>query len=171
MQSDQSNAFFQKSVKFLGHVISDDGVSVDPEKIEVIRNWPVPWNASEVRSFLGLGNYFKRFAQGYSKLTSPLIDLTKPNRAFEWNAAAQSAFELMKMLLSSAPVLALADLTAPFEVICDASGYGCGAVLQQNKREVAFLQLYDESAREELLYWRAGAAGCSEGSASLAMLP
>ena len=88
--------------------------------------------------FFGLEKYFKRFVQGYSKLTSPLIDLTKLNRAFEWNAAAQSAFEPMKTSLSSAPVLALADLTAPFEVIFDASGYGCGAVLQQNKKAVAF---------------------------------
>ena len=106
-------AFFQRSMKFLGHVISADGIAVDPDKIDVIKNWPQPQNASDVRSFLGLGNYFKQFVQGYSKLISPLIELTKPSRAFDWNPEANNAFLMLKLLLSSAPVLALEDLTAP----------------------------------------------------------
>ena len=128
-------AFFQRSMKFLGHVISTDGVAIDPEN--VIKNRPQPQNASDVRSYLGLGNYFKKFVQGYSKLIFPLIELSKPSRSFDWNPQANNAFLMLKMLLNFAPVLALADLTAPFEVICDASGYGCGAVLQQNMRAVA----------------------------------
>lgn len=132
--------FFMPSMKFLGHVISADGVSVDPAKIDVILSWPSPKDASEMRSFLGLGNHFKRFVQGYSKLTAPLVELTKPSKSFDYdrNVEAQTAFEHLKQCLTSAPVLALADVNLPFEVICDASGFGCGAVLQQRGRAVAY---------------------------------
>ena len=133
-------SFFMPSVKFLGYMISADGVSVDPAKIDVILDWPRPKDASEVRSFLGLGNHFKRFVQGYSKLTTPLVELTKTGNVFDFdrNSEAQNAFEHLKHCLTSAPVLALADVNLPFDVICDASGFGCGAVLQQGGRAVAY---------------------------------
>jgi hypothetical protein len=132
-------SFFEPSVKFLGHVVSGDGVQVDPTKIDTVLQWPEPKDASDIRSFLGLGNHFKRFIRGYSKLTGPLVELAKPSVPFDFksNSAAQQAFIDLKQCLSTAPVLALADVSLPFDVICDASGYGCGAVLQQRGQPVA----------------------------------
>ena len=124
-------SFFERSVKFLGHVISDGTLTVDPAKVDSILKWPDPKNAHDVRSFLGLGNHFKKFIQGYSKLTAPLVELTKPsvNFDFDVNVAAQEAFMSLKDSLTHAPVLAIPDVNKPFEVVCDASGFGCGAVL------------------------------------------
>lgn len=89
-------SFFERSVKFLGHVVSGEGVSVDPTKLSAILNWPEPRSPSDVRSFLGLGNHFKRFIQGYSKLTAPLAQLIKPSAVFDFssNETAQLAFKL-----------------------------------------------------------------------------
>ena len=128
------------SAKFLGYVISAEGVSVDPTKIETILNWPEPKDSSDVRSFLGLGNHFKRFIQGYSKLTSALVELTKPSVKFNFNEneAAQNAFKQLKTCLTEAPVLALPAVNEPFEMVCDASGFGCGAVLKQNDEAIAY---------------------------------
>ena len=93
-----------------------------------------------MRSFLGLGNYFKRFVQGYSKLVEPLVRLTKSSVKFDFqeNVVAQQAFENLKWALSHAPVLALPDFSKPYEVVCDASGFGCGAVLLQGGKPLAF---------------------------------
>ena len=133
-------SFFEKSVKFLGHVISAEGISVDPTKLDTVVKWPDPKDASDVRSFLGLGNHFKKFIQGYSKLTAPLVELTKPRVAFDFstNEKAQAAFTGLKQCLTQAPVLCLPDLNKPCEVICDTSGFGCGAVLKQNDNAVAY---------------------------------
>ena len=108
--------FAKPSVQFLGHVVSGNGVHVDPSKIETSVNWPQPRDVSELRSFLGLGDYFKRFIQGYAVLTDPLVELTKPSKL----------------------VLALPDLTKSYEVICDACGFASGAVLVQDGRPLAF---------------------------------
>ena len=133
-------SFYQSSVAFLGHVVSADGIKVDPAKIKAIVDWPNPKDASQLRSFLGLGNYFKRFVQGYSKLTAPLVELTKPMQTFDFetNASAKHAFNELKRCLSSAPVLALPNTAAPYQVICDASGFGCGAVLMQDMKPIAY---------------------------------
>lgn len=136
MPSCQS-AFSVNLVEFLGHIVSGNGVHVDPKKIEVIMHWPQPKSATEVRSFLGLANYFRRFVQGCSKLAIPLIQLTRPKVAFECAFAAQTAFDGLKLALSSAPVLALPDVDARYEVVCDASGFECGAVLLQHQKPVA----------------------------------
>ena len=115
-----------------------DGVHVDPKKIATIADWPRPRNVSEVRSFLGLGNYFKRFIQGYAKLTSPLVALTSQRVQFVWGEKQQKAFTQLQWCLTNAPVLALPDPAAPCEVVVDASGIGLGAVLMQNQRPIAF---------------------------------
>ena len=107
-----SKCFFCKpSVQFLGHVVSGDGVHVGPSKIEVIVQWPKPRDVSELRSFLGLGKYFKGFIQGYAVLTGPLVELTKPSKDFGFGESAQAAFDDLKWCLSNAPVLALPDVT------------------------------------------------------------
>jgi len=131
-------SFCKPSVEFLGHVVSSDGVHVDPKKIESIDKWPLPKSATEVRSFLGLGNYFKRFIQGYSSLVAPLVSLTRPKMPFLWGKLAQSAFDTLRHDLCHAPVLALPDVDAHYEVVCDSSGFGCGAVLLQNQKPIAF---------------------------------
>jgi len=131
-------SFFQQSVHFLGHVVSADGVYVDPRKITTIADWPCPRNVSELRSFLGLGNHFKRFIQGYAKLTAPLIDLSSGRVRFVWEEKQQKALTKLQWCLTNAPVLALPDPAAPYEVVVDASGIGLGAVLVQNQRPIAF---------------------------------
>ena len=130
--------FAQKEVKFLGHIVGAGGVKVDPAKIATVAEWPVPANVSEVRSFLGLATYFRKFVQGFSTLVRPLTNLTKATVPWEWTPACQEAYEGVKYALTHAPVLALPDFRKPFEVICDASITGLGAVLLQEGRPVAF---------------------------------
>ncbi len=130
--------FFRDSVEFLGHVVSKDGVQVDPKKGSVIRDWPPLRDVHAVQQFLGLGNYFKHYIHGYAKLVAPLRKLTEKSVPFVFEGAAVQAFENLKYSLSHAPVLALPNPDLPFEVVVDASGFGCGAVLLQNQRPVAF---------------------------------
>ena len=133
-------SFCKPSVRFLGHVVSSNHVYVDPKKIESIVNWPLPKSATEVRSLLGLGNDFERFIQGCSLLVAPRVSLTRPEMPFLWGKLAQSAFDALRHDLCHAPVSALPDVDAHDEVVCDSSGFRCGAVLsQQNQKPIAFL--------------------------------
>lgn len=131
--------FNKPEVKFLGHIVSADGVRPDPDKIKAILDWPVPGDVSALRSFLGLANYFRKFVLHYSQIVAPLTDML---RMSEWPAVmpepALHAFDRIKAALTSAPCLALADFSKPFEVICDASGKGIGAILMQDNHPVAF---------------------------------
>jgi transposase InsO family protein len=135
--------FARASLKFLGHVVGAGTVSVDPVKIAVIRDWPLPRNVSELRGFLGLANYFRRFVRNYSLVTAPLTDLTsdQASASYDWNAwrpREREAFDRVKAALTAAPVLALPDLNKPFTIMSDASVLGCGAVLMQDGRVVAY---------------------------------
>ena len=103
-------SFFQPSVHILGHVISAEGVHVDLQKISAIADWPRPKDFSQLQSFLGLGNYFKRFVQGYAKLTAPLVRLTSTRVQFVWGEKQDKAFCKLQWCLTNAPVLALPDL-------------------------------------------------------------
>ncbi|XP_059073577.1 uncharacterized mitochondrial protein AtMg00860-like [Cryptomeria japonica] len=115
-------------ILYLGHIIGADGVKVHQEKIQAILDWPPPTNISELRGFLGLCSYYKRFVHGFSQLASPLTYLTKKG-AFSWLASAQIAFDKLKDAMSSCSVLALPDFMQPFVLECDASRQGIGAVL------------------------------------------
>ena len=129
--------FAGSKVEYLGHVLLGRGVEVDPEKIRAVKQWPIPTNVREVRGFLGLTGYYRRFVQHYGSMAAPLTQLLKLG-AFKWNEEAQEAFEKLQRAMMTLPILALLDFNAPFEVETDASGYGIGAVLMQNKRPIAF---------------------------------
>ncbi|XP_024964387.1 uncharacterized protein LOC112504674 [Cynara cardunculus var. scolymus] len=101
--------FWLRQVQFLGHTISCDGVSVDPSKVEAVKNWEQPKNASEIRSFLGLAGYYRRFIQYFSKIVVPLTSLTQKDVKFEWGEAQENAFQVLKLCLSNAHVLALPE--------------------------------------------------------------
>lgn len=127
----------KQSIEYLGHIISGNGVKMDPEKINSILNWPTPKNVKGVRGFLGLTGYYHKFIKGYGSVAKPLTELTKKD-GFHWGLAAQAAFDNFKRIMATSPVLVLPDFTQPFEVECDASGRGIGAVLMQQRKSLAY---------------------------------
>ena len=129
--------FGKEEVSYLGHVISKEGLKVDPEKIKSNTDWPKPTNISKLRGFLGLTGYYRRFISNYAHKTTPLSNLLKKN-AFQWSEEAKKCFEALKGIMSSTPVLATPEFSKPFVIECDASGYGLGAVLMQDEHLIAF---------------------------------
>ncbi|GJT65031.1 putative reverse transcriptase domain-containing protein [Tanacetum coccineum] len=130
--------FWLDSVQFLGHVIDSKGVHVDPSKIEAIKNWAAPTTPTEVRQFLGLAGYYRRFIEGFSLISKPLTKLTQKNKKFEWGEEEEESFEMLKQKLCSAPILSLPEGTEDFVVYCDASIKGFGAVLMQREKVIAY---------------------------------
>ena len=122
---------FQRRVSFLGHVVSAEGIQTDPEKIRLIAEWPAPRTLKEVRGFLGLTGYYRRFIYGYSEIVSPLHALMKKNRAFAWSDECQASFEELKKRLQGPPILALPNEEGVFLLDTDASDFCIGAVLSQ----------------------------------------
>jgi len=130
--------FEQPEVKFLGHIVGRDGVKVDPAKTAVIEQWTQPKTVHEVRSFVGLATYFRRFIEKFSQMVAPLTRLTGKDIPFIWDESCQRAFEQVKHALTNAPILALPDFQLPFEVVTDASIEGLGGVLLQDERPLAY---------------------------------
>ena len=122
---------------YLGHIIRVDRVRVHEEKIRAIKDWPEPTNVTELRGFVGICTYYRKFVKSFSQLVAPLTDLTKKG-AFSWTDTAQRAFDRLKEVMNNCPVLALPDFTQPFVLECDASGEGIGAVLMQGGHPIAF---------------------------------
>lgn len=127
----QKCKLFSKSVSFLGHIISEDGVATDYDKIKVVQQWPIPVTVTEVRSFLGLCSYYRRFIPGFAKIARPLHQLTEKGRKFVWTNDHQTAFESMKKHLTEAPILVYPDFSKPFILDTDASDTSIGAILSQ----------------------------------------
>ena len=125
-------AFMQREVSFLGHRIGADGLRVAPDKIGAVRQWPQPSSVTEVRSFLGLANFYRRFVRDYSRIALPLTELTKDTVKWQWGAEQQKAFDALKAALCSPPVLLVPDQSKPFVLNCDACKYAIGATLQQD---------------------------------------
>ncbi|XP_049386729.1 uncharacterized protein LOC125850950, partial [Solanum stenotomum] len=121
--------FWLESVAFLGHVVSKDGVRVDPAKIEAVQGWTRPTSPTEIRSFVGLAGYYRRFVKGFSTIAAPLTRLTQQTVPFHWSPECEESFQRLKSLLTSAPVLTLPEEGVGFTVYCDASGVGLGGVL------------------------------------------
>ena len=106
----------------MGHIISEEGISVDPDKIEAIKNWPTPKNVTKVRSFMGLAGYYRRFIEGFSKVAHAITSLQRKGIKFEWTLKCEEIFQRLKYLLTSAPVLKVVDLEK-YSVVCtDACG-------------------------------------------------
>ena len=111
---------------------------MDPKKIETIVSWKIPRNVTEVKSFLGLAGYYRRFIEGFSKIARPLTNLTQKGVKFEWTEACERSFRELKEKLASAPVLVTPSGSEGFTIYCDASKDGLGCVLTQNKRVIAY---------------------------------
>ncbi|GKV48180.1 hypothetical protein SLEP1_g55007, partial [Rubroshorea leprosula] len=130
--------FWLDRVAFLGHVVSKDGISVDPDKVKAIVEWSQPTNVTEVRSFLGLAGYYRRFVEGFSHIAMPLTKLTQKEVKFEWNDECERSFQELKNQLVSAPILTIPDDSGGFTIYSDASKKGLGSVLMQHDKVVAY---------------------------------
>ena len=130
--------FWKSEVKFLGHVVSKQGIAVDPAKVEAVMNWERPTSVTEIRSFLGLAGYYRRFIRGFSQLPLPLTKLTRKDTHFIWTPECEKSFRELKHRLTTAPVLVLPEPSEPFEVYCDASLKGLGCMLMQHQNVVAY---------------------------------
>jgi len=111
---------------------------VDPAKVDVVVKWKSPKSSTEIRSFMGLTGYYRRFIKGFSKIVAPLTLLTRKNQTFTWADKCEESFQELKKRLTSAPILVIFDVEKPFEVYCDASHLGLGCVLMQEKKAVAY---------------------------------
>ncbi|KAI3493570.1 hypothetical protein L1887_40770 [Cichorium endivia] len=131
--------FWLREVQFLGHVINSEGVKVDPTKIEAVMKWEPPRSPTEIRSFLGLAGYYRRFVENFSSIAAPLTKLTKKGEKFEWADRQQTAFQKLKQALCEAPVLALPRDGEDYVVYSDASRVGLGCVLMQKGQVIAYV--------------------------------
>jgi len=130
--------FWLPEVGFLGHIVNAEGIAVDPVKIQAVRDWPQLRSASDVRSFLGLAGYYRKFVEGFSKIALPLTQLTKKDAPFVWSPACEAAFQELKDRLTSAPILTIPSGVEGFQIYTDASLQGMGAVLMQHGKVVAY---------------------------------
>ncbi|GJY73608.1 putative nucleotidyltransferase, ribonuclease H [Tanacetum coccineum] len=127
-----------KASAFLGHIVSADGIIMDPSKVEAITKWPRPTTVTEVRSFLGLAGYYRRFVEGFSRLALPLTQLMRKGEKFVWTDERQESFEELKRRLVSAPILTLPSGSGGFQIYSDASKKGLGCVLMQHGKVIAY---------------------------------
>jgi len=130
--------FWIREVHFLGHVINENRIHVDPSKIEAIKNGEVPKTPTEVRQFLGLAGYYRKFIENFSKIAQWLTVLTQKDRKFEWGIKQEESFQLLKNKLCSAPILSLPEGVEDFVVYCDASHQGLGCVLMQRNKVIVY---------------------------------
>ncbi|GJW09631.1 putative nucleotidyltransferase, ribonuclease H, partial [Tanacetum coccineum] len=141
--------FWLSKVQFLGHVIDSEGIHVDPAKIESIKDWESPKTPTEIRQFLGLAGYYRRFIEGFSKIAKPMTKLTQKSVKFNWGEKEETAFQTLKQKLCSAPILALPEGSEKFVVYCDASHKGLGTVLMQKEKVIAYasrqLKIHDKN--------------------------
>ncbi|XP_024312059.1 LOW QUALITY PROTEIN: uncharacterized protein LOC100823542 [Brachypodium distachyon] len=130
--------FWLEEVAFLGHIVSEKGVAIDASKVTAVTEWNSPKTVKEIRSFLGLAGYYRRFIENFSKIARPMTNLLKKEKKFSWTPECEAAFQELKKKLVSAPVLILPDIHKNFQVYCDASRHGLGCVLMQEGKVVAY---------------------------------
>jgi hypothetical protein len=134
-------AFAQRSIAYLGYVIDARGVATDPSEVLDVQKWPTPTNLKELRGFLGLSGFYRKFVKHYGVICQPLTHLLRKNVPFIWTAEAQKDFDTLKVALTTAPVLVLPDFSIPFEIETDACESGVGAVLLQRGHQLAYVSL------------------------------
>jgi hypothetical protein len=130
--------FWLKEVSFLGHIISEGGILVDLSKVKDVLSWITPQNILDIRSFLGLIGYYRRFIEGFSKISKPMIELLEKSKTFEWTPRRETSFQELKKRLTTTSVLTMPDMEKPFSINCDVSGQGLGCVLMQDGHVVAY---------------------------------
>ena len=130
--------FWKNSLAFLGHIVSKEGIGVDPSKIEAVVNWPRPTSVTEIRSFLGLAGYYRRFVEGFSQLSNPLTRLIRKGVKYQWDDHCEASFQELKNRLIKAPVLTTPAAGTGFVLYTDASHKGLGCVLMQNNKVIAY---------------------------------
>ena len=130
--------FYVDRVAYLGFIVSKDGISPDPDKVAAVVKWPIPQSVLEVRGFLGLTGWCRIFVKEYAFITGPLTELTHKDEIFAWTETRDLAFNRLKEILASEPVLKLPDFDKIFEVIVDACGQGIGGILQQDHHPIAY---------------------------------
>nr|GEW20498.1 retrotransposon protein, putative, Ty3-gypsy subclass [Tanacetum cinerariifolium] len=130
--------FWLRQVAFLGHIVSADGITMDPAKVEAITKWPRPKIVTEIRSFLGLAGYYRRFVEGFSRLALPLTKLMRKGEKFIWDEEREKSFEELKKRLVSAPILTLPSKSSGFQIYSDVSKKGLGCVLMQHGKVIAY---------------------------------
>jgi hypothetical protein len=130
--------FWINEVSFLGHMISSEGITVDPSKVRDVLDWEPPKYVHQVRSFFGLTGYYRRFIPNFSKILKPVTELLKNGTKYVWSKECDEAFQTLKKLLITSPVLAQPDIIKPFDVYCDASGTGLGCILMQEGRVISY---------------------------------
>jgi hypothetical protein len=113
--------FWLELVDFLGHVISKGGISVDPSKVQDVLSWKTPTSVSDTQSFLGLAGYYRRFIEGFSRISKPMTELLEKDKEFKWTSACESSFQELKKRLTTALVLVIPDMEKPFSIYCDVS--------------------------------------------------
>jgi hypothetical protein len=131
-------SFFQNRIHYLGHIISEEGIAVDPEKIEVVKGWATPKNVTRVRSSMGLDGYCRKFIAGFSRIAHRITSLQRKGVKFQWTEECEKSFQQLKQLLTSAPILKIADPDEEFVVCTDACKEGLGGVLSQNGLVICF---------------------------------
>jgi hypothetical protein len=130
--------FGKTSLIYLGHIVGGGELKIDPSKVKVILEWPKPNNVTEVRSFLGAAQYWRKFIANFSSIAAPLHAMTSVKQVFQWGGKQQKDFDTLKDKISSTPVLALLNLRQPFEIQTDASNYAMGEVLLQHGKPICF---------------------------------
>jgi hypothetical protein len=116
--------FWLKQVTFLGHVISKGGISVDLSKVQDVLSCKAPMSVSDIQSFLGLAEYYRRFIEGFLKISKPMTELFEKDKQFEWTPTCEASLQELKKQLTTTPVLVMPDMEKPLSIYCDASGQG-----------------------------------------------
>ena len=135
----KKSSFMKIELIYLGFVISVDKLRMDPDKVEVIKNWPSPKNIFEVRSFHGLASFYRKFIRNFSGISAPMMDIVKKrHKYFHWTEEAEKSSNLLKKKITEQPILVLSDFQKTFQVKCNASGFTIGVVLSQEDRPIAY---------------------------------
>jgi hypothetical protein len=126
-------------VEFLGHVISKEGIAVNQSKVQLVLDWQAPTNVKEIRGFLGMAGYYRRFIEGFLKIAGPMTKLLRKNTPFEWTKKCEESFQELKKRLTTAPILTVPETGKDYTVYCDASKNGLGCVLMQDRKVIAYV--------------------------------